>query len=65
MSTMSREQIMNVKLKQLHNLNRAMQNSNNPDIRKVWMDKFHALILKFAEEIRNRQPIGHHDRLNE
>ena len=44
---MNKEQIMNEKLKQLHNLNKAMQNAFNIEIKKVWMDKFHELVLKF------------------
>jgi len=54
---MNKEQIMNEKLKQLHNLNKAMQNAFNIEIKKVWMDKFHELVLKFAEQIRDRKPI--------
>ena len=54
---MNKEQIMNEKLKQLHNLNKAMQNAFNVEIKKVWMDKFHELVLKFAEQIRDRKPI--------
>ena len=54
---MNKEQIMNEKLKQLHNLNRAMQNANDVEIKKVWMDKFHELVLKFAKQIRDRKPI--------
>ena len=54
---MNKEQIMNEKLKQLHNLNKAMQNAFNIEIKKVWMDKFHELVLKFAKQIRDRKPI--------
>ena len=54
---MNKEQIMNEKLKQLHNLNKAMQNAFNVEIKKVWMDKFHELVLKFAKQIRDRKPI--------
>ena len=54
---MRKEQIMNEKLKQLHNLNKAMQNAFNIEIKKVWMDKFHELVLKFAKQIRDRKPI--------
>jgi len=48
---------MNEKLKQLHNLNKAMQNAFNVEIKKVWMDKFHELVLNFAKQIRDRKPI--------
>ena len=54
---MNKEQIMNEKLKQLHNLNKAMQNAFNIEIKKVWMDKFHELVLNFAKQIRDRKPI--------
>ena len=54
---MNKEQIMNKKMKQLHNLNKAMQNAFNIEIKKVWMDKFHELVLKFAKQIRDRKPI--------
>ena len=53
---MNKEQIMNKKMKQLHNLNKAMQNAFNIEIKKVWMDKFHELVLKFAKQIRDRKP---------
>ena len=49
---MNKEQIMNKKLKQLHNLNRAMQNANNSEIKKMWLGKFHQVILNFAQQIR-------------
>ena len=49
---MNKEQIMNERLKQLHNINRAMQNALHPGIKQLWMDKFHALVLNFAKEIR-------------
>ena len=49
---MNKEQIMNDRLKQLHNLNRAMLNANNADIKKMWLDKFYAVILNFAQQIR-------------
>jgi len=49
---MSKEQIMNLRLKQLHNLNRAMQNANDAEIKKMWLDKFHSVILNFAQQIR-------------
>jgi len=55
---MNKEQIMNVKLKQLHNLNRAMQNANNADIKKMWLDKFYAVILNFAESIKSMEVAG-------
>jgi len=48
---------MNEKLKQLHNLNKAMQNAFNVEIKKVWMDKFHELVLNFAKQIRDIKPI--------
>ena len=51
---MKKEQLMNVKLKQLHNLNRAMLNANNADIKKMWLDKFYAVILNFAQQIREK-----------
>ena len=54
---MSEEQIMNEKLKKLHNINKAMQNALHPGIKQLWMDKFHELVLNFAEQIRNRKPI--------
>ena len=54
---MNKEQIMNEKLKQLHNINKAMQSAFNVQIKKVWMDKFHELVLKFAKQIRDRKPI--------
>ena len=54
---MRKEQIMNEKLKQLHNINKAMQNAFNVEIKKVWMDKFHQLVLNFAKQIRDRKPI--------
>ena len=54
---MSEEQIMNEKLKKLHNINKAMQNALHPGIRQLWMDKFHQLVLNFAEQIRDRKPI--------
>ena len=50
---MNKEQIMNERLKQLHNLNRAMQNANDLEIRKMWLDKFYAVILNFAESIKS------------
>jgi len=49
---MNKEQIMNERLKQLHNLNRAMLNANNVEIKKMWLDKFYAVILNFAQQIR-------------
>ena len=49
---MNKEQIMNKKLKQLHSINKAMQNALHPGIKQLWMDKFHALVLNFAKEIR-------------
>ena len=49
---MNKEQIMNERLKQLHNINRAMLNANNADIKKMWLDKFYAVILNFAKQIR-------------
>ena len=49
---MNKEQIMNERLKQLHNLNRAMSNANNVEIKKMWLDKFYAVILNFAQQIR-------------
>ena len=55
---MNKEQIMNVKLKQLHNLNRAMQNANDVEIRKMWLDKFYAVILNFAESIKSMKVAG-------
>ena len=64
---MNKEQIMNVRLKQLHNLNRAMQNANNPDIKKMWLDKFYAVILNFAESIKSMQiskPDPYNEHLN-
>ena len=48
---------MNKKLKQLHNINKAMQNALHPGIKQLWMDKFHELVLNFAKQIRDRQPI--------
>ena len=54
---MKKEQIMNEKLKQLHNINKAMQNALPPGIKQLWMDKFHQLVLNFAEQIRDRKPI--------
>jgi len=32
-----------------------MQNANNPDIKKMWLDKFYAVILNFAESIKSMQ----------
>jgi len=64
---MNKEQIMNVRLKQLHNLNRAMQNANNADIKKMWLDKFYAVILNFAESIKSMQiskPDPYNEHLN-
>ena len=55
---MNKEQIMNERLKQLHNLNRAMQNANNADIKKMWLDKFYAVILNFAESIQSMKVSG-------
>ena len=52
---MNKEQIMNERLKQLHNLNRAMLNANNVEIKKMWLDKFYAVILNFAESIKSMQ----------
>ena len=49
---MNKEQIMNERLKQLHNSNRAMLNANNVEIKKMWLDKFYAVILNFAQQIR-------------
>ena len=54
---MSKEQIMNKKLKQLHNINKAMQSALHPGIKQLWMDKFHELVLNFATQIRDRKPI--------
>ena len=54
---MSKEQIMNKKLKQLHNINKAMQSALHPGIKQLWMDKFHQIVLNFAEQIRDRKPI--------
>jgi len=48
---------MNEKLKQLHNINKAMQNALHPGIKQIWMDKFHQLVLNFAKQIRDRKPI--------
>ena len=64
---MNKEQIMNVRLKQLHHLNRAMQNANNADIKKMWLDKFYAVILNFAESIKSMQiskPDPYNEHLN-
>ncbi len=64
---MNKEQIMNERLKQLHNLNRAMQNANNADIKKMWLDKFYAVILNFAESIKSMQiskPDPYNEHLN-
>ena len=55
---MNKEQIMNERLKQLHNLNRAMQNANDVEIRKMWLDKFYAVILNFAESIKSMKVAG-------
>jgi len=49
---------MNERLKQLHNLNRAMQNANDVEIRKMWLDKFYAVILNFAEPIKSMKVAG-------
>ena len=54
---MKKEQKFNKKLKQLHNINKAMQNALHPGIKQLWMDKFHQLVLNFAEQIRDRKPI--------
>ncbi len=54
---MRKEQIMNEKLKQLHNINKAMQNALHPGIKQLWMDKFQQLVLNFAKQIRDRKPI--------
>ena len=48
---------MNKKIKQLHNINKAMQSALHPGIKQLWMDKFHQLVLNFAEQIRDRKPI--------
>jgi hypothetical protein len=64
---MNKEQIMNERLKQLHNLNRAMQNANNADIKKMWLEKFYAVILNFAESIKSMQvstPDPYNEHLN-
>jgi len=55
---MNKEQIMNDRLKQLHNLNRAMLNANNAEIKKMWLDKFYAVILNFAESIKSMKVVG-------
>jgi hypothetical protein len=58
---------MNERLKQLHNLNRAMQNANNADIKKMWLEKFYAVILNFAESIKSMQvstPDPYNEHLN-
>ena len=55
---MNKEQIMNDRLKQLHNLNRAMLNANNAEIKKMWLDKFYAVILNFAQQIRETKYEG-------
>ena len=55
---MNKEQIMNERLKQLHNLNRAMLNANNVEIKKMWLDKFYAVILNFAESIKSMKAAG-------
>ena len=55
---MNKEQIMNDRLKQLHNLNRAMLNANNADIKKMWLEKFYAVVLNFAESIKNMKAAG-------
>ena len=55
---MNKEQIMNDRLKQLHNLNRAMLNANNAGIKKMWLEKFYAVILNFAESIKSMKATG-------
>tara|TARA_B110000196_G_scaffold256593_1_gene226826 strand:+ start:200 stop:319 length:120 start_codon:yes stop_codon:yes gene_type:complete len=34
-----------------------MQSALHPGIKQLWMDKFHELVLNFAKQIRDRQPI--------
>jgi hypothetical protein len=52
---MNKEQIMNKKLKQLHNINKAMQSALHPGIKQLWMDKFHELVLNFVICILKQQ----------
>ena len=44
-----------------NNFKEAIQNNKGisliSEIKKVWMDKFHELVLKFAKQIRDRKPI--------
>jgi hypothetical protein len=35
-----------------------MQNANNADIKKMWLDKFYAVILNFAESIKSMKVAG-------
>jgi len=44
-----------------------MQNANNADIKKMWLDKFYAVILNFAESIKSMQiskPDPYNEHLN-